>query len=83
MKFINKESPELVNKILKHPNGMVFLKESPDVVKHYAKYGDELLECLNKNPLCIESVKLTSLSPKNLSNLKDVNVSWLEVKMKE
>lgn len=80
---IKRESPETVNNILKHPKGMIFLKESPDLAKHYTKYGDDLLECLEKNPLCVESVKRTGLSPKIISGLKDTNVSWLEVRMPE
>ncbi|MGE0084416.1 MAG: hypothetical protein AB7S75_08340 [Desulfococcaceae bacterium] len=83
VKLIQRESPETIHKILRHPKGMVFLKESPDMAKHYAKYGDDLLECLNKNPLCTDSVKRTGLSPKILSELKDKNITWLEVKMPE
>jgi hypothetical protein len=83
LELIKRESPETVHKILRHPDGMIFLKESPDLVKHYAKYGDDLLECLGKNPLCVESVKRTGLSPKIISGLKDTNVSWLEVRMPE
>ncbi len=81
LKLITRESPETVHKILRHPKGMIFLKESPDLAKHYTKYGDDLLECLAKNPLCIESVQRTGLSPKVISGLKDTNVSWLEVRM--
>jgi|GEM_PF-4779527 len=83
LELIKRESPETVHKILRHPDGMIFLKESPDLVKHYAKYGDDLLDCLGKNPLCVESVKRTGLSPKIISGLKDTNVSWLEVRMPE
>ena len=79
--LIKRESPGTIHKILKHPKGMIFLKESPDLAKHYAKYGDDLLECLGKNPLCGESVKRTGLSPRLISELKDTNVSWLEVRM--
>jgi len=83
VKLIQRESPEIIHKILRHPKGMIYLKESPDIAKHYAKYGDDLLVCLEKNPLCTESVKRIGLSPKIISEFKDKNITWLEVKMPE
>lgn len=81
IRLIQRESPETIHKILRHPKGMIFLKETPDLAKHYTKYGDELLTCLGKNPLCLESIKRTGLSPKVISTLKDRNITWAEVKM--
>ncbi len=81
LKLIRRESPETVHKILRYPDGMILLKESPDLVRHYAKHGDDLLRCVEKNPLCLDAMKRTGLSPKVLSKIKDRNVTWLEVRM--
>jgi len=81
LKLIQKNNPADVNRILKHPKGMVFLKETPEVTGYFAKYGDDLLSCLNKNTLCIDAIKLTGLSPKVLSGFKDTSISWLEVNL--
>ena len=79
LKMAKKHDPDSVNAILKHPKGMVFLKESPETAKYFSKYGDDFLTCFNKNPLCIDAIKRTGISPKTLSKLKDTSVSWLEV----
>jgi hypothetical protein len=81
LKIIQKNNPADVNRILKHPKGMVFLKESPEAAGYFAKYGDDILTCLDKNPLCIDAVKRTGLSPKVLSGFKDTSISWLEVNL--
>jgi hypothetical protein len=76
---ITKNIPEVVNKILKHPKGMIFLKESPETAKYFTKYGDDFLSYMNRNPLAIDTIKRTGLSPNVLSKLTEPSVSWLEV----
>lgn len=81
LNLIKRESPETVNKILAHPKGMVLLRENKDLAKLYTKHGDDLLDCLGKNALCIETMDRTGLSPKALIKLSDANSTWLDVKM--
>jgi hypothetical protein len=81
VKAIKNNDPGSVNAILKHPKGMVFLKESPETVKYFTKYGDDFLTCVNKNPLCIDAIKRTGMSPKTLLKLSDNSVSWFEVNL--
>lgn len=81
LSLLTKNKPEAVNKILKHPKGMLFLKESPETVKYFTKYGDDFLTYMNRNPLAIDTIKRTGLSPKTLSKLKEPSVSWLESSM--
>lgn len=81
LSLLRRESPEAVNRILKHSDGMIFIRESPSFLKNYSKFGDDLIDCVRKNPVCVESVNRTGLSPRILGKLKDRNVTWLEVNM--
>lgn len=81
LSWIKKDSPDVVNKILDHPQGGIFLRENSDLAKLYSKHGDDLLTCLGKNALCLETMNRTGLSPKALSKMSDANSSWLDLKM--
>ena len=70
---------ESINEILRHPKGMVFLKESPEVAKYYEKYGEPILSCLEKSASCLDTIKLTKLSPKTVAKISEENLTWLEV----
>jgi len=83
LSLLRRESPEAVNRVLKHSDGMIFIRESPSFLKNYSKFGDDLIHCVRKNPVCVESVNRTGLSPRILSRFKDTDVTWLEVKMPE
>lgn len=78
IKLLNGPSGKSVNKILKHPKGLILLKENPKLGPHYERYGKSLLDFLTKNPGGLESVKLTGLRPGILSRLSQNNMTWLE-----